>query len=95
MSFPARKSFFATVSMVLLTTPALAGGVGTYAYESRDNFCPVGLQPVTLNGVICCGVPNQEQTYQEAMRHPVTQVTHRVRSARAHLSCPPGMKGCN
>ncbi|GAW33281.1 hypothetical protein RA2_00317 [Roseovarius sp. A-2] len=89
------RSFFATVSLVLMTSPALAGGVGIYAYESRANFCPAGLQPVSLNGVICCGTPNQEQTYQQTMRHPVTRVTHRVRSARAHLSCPAGVKGCN
>lgn len=89
------KSFFATVSLVLMTTPALAGGVGVYAYESRANFCPAGLQPVSLNGVICCGTANQEQTYQQAMRHPVARVTHRPRSARADFSCPVGVKGCN
>ncbi|MGX0876137.1 hypothetical protein ACSSV4_000812 [Roseovarius sp. MBR-154] len=94
MSIPG-KSFFAAVSLVLMSTPALAGGVGIYAYESRANFCPAGLQPVSLNGVICCGTPNQEQSYQQTMRHPVTHVTPRVRSARAQMSCPAGIKGCN
>lgn len=25
---------------------------------SAPNFCPAGLQPVTMGGVICCGEPN-------------------------------------
>ncbi len=29
-----------------------------YAYPSKANYCPAGLQPVTVGGVICCGVPN-------------------------------------
>jgi hypothetical protein len=72
--------------------PALAEGPRVYAYEGGPNYCPAGLQPITLNGVICCGAPNQAQSYQQAQRHPVT----RIRSARVRYdACLPGQKGCN
>lgn len=65
-----------------------------YAYHSSHNFCPAGLQPVTMNGEICCGRPNQGISYQQVMSHPVakakkTYVRH-VRKA----DCPVGTKGC-
>jgi hypothetical protein len=37
------------------------------------NYCPSGLQPIQMGGVICCGVPNQAGTYSDYMRHPVAQ----------------------
>jgi len=80
-----------------MAAPAVAQGPKIYAYESHANYCPAGLQPVTINGAICCGTPNQSQSYQQALRHPVkhkkTYSTHR--SARAYLDCPAGVKGCD
>lgn len=65
-----------------------------YAYHSSHNFCPAGLQPVTMNGEICCGTPNQGISYQQALSHPVTHKprVHRTQSRRA--DCPVGTKGC-
>ena len=68
-----------------------------YAYPASANYCPAGLQPITIAGVICCGTPNQSISYQQAMAHPVRR--HKpvrktyVRSARAH--CQAGLKGCD
>ncbi|MBK46242.1 MAG: hypothetical protein CMN20_13265 [Roseovarius sp.] len=73
----------AVIALACLASPAVAGPPGIFAYESRANFCPAGLQPVTLDGVICCGTPNQAQSYQQAMRHPVTHRVHVGPQARA------------
>lgn len=43
------------------------------------NYCPTGLQPVVLNGVICCGTPNGSMSYQQMMAHPMPR-----KAARAH-----------
>ena len=87
------------LALAVLATPGLAEGPRVYAYESSVNYCPAGLQPVTLNGVICCGQPNQAQSYQQVMAHPVgKKIRHysqTPRSARAHLDCAEGSKGCN
>lgn len=91
---------FALAAAVGLATAApLAAGSDTkiYPYATSHNFCPAGLQPVTISGVICCGTPNQNVSYQSMMAHPVAKkkvhrVKHRTYSARAH--CPVGTKGC-
>ncbi len=84
---------------------SLIGGIATadghstqgprvYAYKSHANYCPAGLQPVTISGVICCGTPNQKMSYQQMLAHPAgkkRQVRH-VRRARAN--CEIGTKGC-
>lgn len=80
------------IAAIGAASPVLAQGPGVFAYESHANFCPTGLQPVSINGVVCCGTPNREQSYQKALRHPVAS---HVRSARAHQSCPAGVKGCS
>ncbi len=63
-----------------------------YAYHSTHNFCPAGLQPVTMNGEICCGQPNQSMSYQQVMAHPVARKKHVTYTRRA--DCPVGTKGC-
>lgn len=64
-----------------------------YPFASGANYCPAGLQPITISGVICCGVPNQHMSYQQALAHPVKKrVRYHKRSARP--SCPVGTKGC-
>ncbi|WP_254695445.1 hypothetical protein [Oceanicola sp. D3] len=40
-----------------------------YAYPG-ENFCPTGLQPVTISGVICCGTPNQKVSYASMKATP-------------------------
>jgi hypothetical protein len=67
-----------------------------YPYASHANYCPAGLQPVTIAGVICCGTPNQHMSYQQVMAHPVRK-THKVRYHKprtATYSCEVGEKGC-
>ena len=67
-----------------------------YPYPSTANYCPSGLQPITIAGVICCGTPNQNVSYQSIMAHPVKK----ARKARYYqptpvdYSCMPGEKGC-
>ena len=58
-----------------------------YPVHTTHNYCPAGLQPVTLNGVICCGQPNQSVSYAHMLRHGATRA--------ARVACPVGQKGCN
>ncbi len=72
-----------------------AGELGIRRYASHENYCPAGLQPVTIDGSISCGMPNRYQTYQQAMRHPVTRTRQNMaRSYSARPDCPVGAKGC-
>lgn len=79
-------------AIVFASSPVLAQSAGVFSYQSHANYCPVGLQPVSINGVVCCGTPDQGQTYQQALRHPVRQT---VGAATAYQSCPAGAKGCD
>jgi len=96
------KSFvLAGAGVMMLAAPAFAGNtdpIVVYPYASSANYCPAGLQPVTTNGIICCGKPTANQSYQAAMRHPVTKVRkvrHVVKTIqRARIVCPVGEKGC-
>ncbi|WP_299561128.1 hypothetical protein [uncultured Sulfitobacter sp.] len=68
-----------------------------YPYPSSENYCPAGLQPVTISGVICCGTPNVHTTYQQVMAHPVAKKKHHVKRRYVHRTrahCPVGTKGC-
>ncbi|MEM6759910.1 MAG: hypothetical protein AAF601_10570 [Pseudomonadota bacterium] len=84
--------------LALTAAPALADnhtptpGGNIYSYKTHTNFCPAGLQPVTMDGVICCGVPNQSMSYQHVMAHASNRA-HAQRAAR--VDCPVGAKGCN
>ncbi|MEX0285620.1 MAG: hypothetical protein AB3N23_13510 [Paracoccaceae bacterium] len=73
----------------LASTSAIAAGSDqptVYPYASSANYCPAGLQPVSINGTVCCGTPNTNMTYQQATAAP---------RRRAHSrSCPIGVKGC-
>lgn len=80
------------VATILGAVPGMAMDAKIYPYHAKQNFCPAGLQPVTLGGVICCGTPNQSVSYQSVMQHPAQTRSHRVASARA--DCPVGVKGC-
>lgn len=94
-----KKMLILAAGAALMATAAAAGGGKgkIYAYHTHQNFCPAGLQPVTMDGTICCGTPNTSMTYQQVMAHPVTRKKvhkpRRVYSARAN--CAPGTKGCS
>lgn len=81
--------------MMMGAAPAMADAK-IYPYHGK-NYCPAGLQPVTISGVICCGTPNQSMSYQKVMmnaakRHKPKRHTHRVKST---YDCPIGTKGCS
>lgn len=82
--------------MIATTMPAqLAAEAKIYPYHGA-NYCPAGYQPVQIAGVICCGQPNQNITYSQALAHPAKRRHARkrvVHSAKAH--CPAGTKGCS
>lgn len=87
----------ASGAVLAMSQGALAQEAPLYPYEAGENNCPSGMQPVTMNGVICCGVPNQAQSYQELKRHAVykstrTQAQPYVNTTR--IICPEGAKGC-
>ncbi|QEW19265.1 hypothetical protein LA6_001448 [Marinibacterium anthonyi] len=63
--------------------------LGIYATGSRDNYCPAGLQPVTVDGTTSCGTPNRSGTYDEARRTP-----YGGHGTARYDSCAPGIKGC-
>lgn len=84
------------LTMATLMPAQVAADAKIYPYHAA-NFCPAGLQPITISGVICCGQPNQHVSYSQMMAHPVAKkkhhkVRHVVRSARP--TCEPGTKGC-
>jgi len=98
-------AIIAAVGLMGSLPQAAQAEVKIYPYASSQNYCPAGLQPVSINGVICCGTPNTHTSYQSAMSHPAVhkkprRVTHKVqrtvrhkpRPARAH--CAIGTKGC-
>ena len=81
---------------VLAALPASAMDAKIYPYHASANYCPSGLQPISIDGVICCGTPNQSMSYQQALAHPhVTRVkkVHYKKSAR-RIVCPVGEMGC-
>lgn len=88
----------AGLGLILATlTPVQASAEAKIYPYHGTNYCPAGLQPVTISGVICCGKPNQHISYSQAMAHPQKKRhvrKHRpVYSARAH--CAAGAKGCS
>jgi hypothetical protein len=85
----------AAAMAAMIAAPAFADGPKIYAYPSKHNFCPAGLQPITISGVICCGTPNQSMTYQQVMAHPVPKKKHRHMHKTRHVeTCREGEKGC-
>jgi len=65
-----RKIVGIAVSGLFLSAgAALAEGPRVYAYPG-ENFCPTGLQPVTISGVISCGTPNQKVSYSAMKATP-------------------------
>jgi len=80
------------IALAMLSAAPAAAEAKIYAVPSHENFCPAGLQPVTISGSVCCGVPNQHVTYHQVMQHPAPKKVREHYSARAH--CPVGTKGC-
>lgn len=90
----------AAAAGLMLALPQTADAHEIYPVKSAHNFCPSGLQPVTIDGSISCGTPTTTVSYHSMMAHPApTRKAHkRVHHTRHHAAptaCPPGMKGCN
>lgn len=79
-------------ALTVLGASAALADAKIYPETRYGNFCPAGHQPVRIDGVICCGQPNQSVSYQSMMRQPAGKV-HRAKSAKRAL-CPVGEKGC-
>lgn len=84
--------------MAMAAAPALADSMKYYPYHGH-NFCPAGLQPISMGGVICCGQPNTHVTYREMMQHPApvrhTPVVYLDKGETTPSQvCQEGEKGC-
>jgi hypothetical protein len=90
------KTLFAAAALTLATAvPGAAMDAKLYPYHSKENYCPSGLQPVVMGGVVCCGQPNQSMTYAQVKQHPVAKrKVHRAATRSGRLVCPIGEKGC-
>lgn len=88
------KSIVAGAALALIGSAGLADGPKVYPYASSENYCPDGLQPVSISGVICCGTPNTKQSYQSAMAHTSGKKKMRRHKARSIDTCAEGVKGC-
>ncbi len=70
-----------------------------YRVPSKSNYCPAGLQPVTISGEISCGSPNVGIMYQQMMAHPQPSSVKKKRRVinyqSASPSCAVGVKGCS
>ncbi|MEM6305175.1 MAG: hypothetical protein AAF744_10660 [Pseudomonadota bacterium] len=86
----------AGLMMAALLPSTAAAEAKLFPYHG-ENFCPAGLQPVTMGGVICCGTPNQSVSYAHYMMHPTKKKVRRKHVARfsARPGCTPGTKGCH
>ncbi len=76
----------------LAASPAVASDPILYPYATNVNYCPSGLQPIVLNGVISCGQPTANVSYQQVMKHPRGA---KKRHYSARPSCSIGSKGCS
>ncbi len=76
--------------MVQMGQSTLPAGAPLYAYGGPNN-CPGGLQPIVLNGVICCGVPNRAMSYQQVIAHPAPRRVVR-RQKHTHTQTHTHMK---
>lgn len=79
-----------TIAAGLLALTTLGANAEPRIYPHHgENFCPAGLQPITISGVICCGKPNQTVSYQAMKRTPVRKKkhthTHTKRYSHTHV----------
>ena len=69
-----------------------------YRVPTTANYCPKGLQPVTLDGSISCGQPTARHSYPQVMKHPGVKrrsAAPRVYERSARPRCLAGVKGCS
>ena len=62
-----------------------------FPYKGVNN-CPVGLQPISVNGVICCGTPTTTRSYvNRAGGHKKSRKAKMSHAPRVYA--PEGVKG--
>lgn len=74
----------AVLGAATLAAPAMAWNdtqpatneMAIWAYPSKHNYCPAGLQPVMVGGVVCCGTPTH---HGNPYAHP-TPAKHKPRT---------------
>ena len=89
------KTFLTAAAVAMAAaTPGLSQEAKLYPYHSKENYCPGGLQPIVMGGVICCGQPNQSMTYAQMQRHPVAKRHVAKKTSHRRMVCPTGEKGC-
>ncbi len=71
-----------------MTQPA-TNNMAVWAYPAKANYCPAGLQPVVVGGVICCGQPTHHgyQSHPPRKRH---KVVHKPKPAPTYVSYGKG-----
>lgn len=69
-----------------MTQPA-SNDMAVWAYPSKANYCPAGLQPVVVGGVICCGQPTH---VGYVAQHAPKPKKHKPRPAPAYVSYGKG-----
>ena len=57
---------FASPALAWNETQPASNDMAVWAYPSKANYCPAGLQPVVIGGVVCCGTP----THHGYQSHP-------------------------
>ncbi|MFW2589914.1 hypothetical protein [Sagittula sp. SSi028] len=62
-----------------------------HAYDA-PNYCPAGLQPVMMGGVVCCGTPNAG-AYVNRPGKVHKKVVHRAATPAPRAYAPVGEKG--
>lgn len=72
---------FAAPALAWSETQPATNDMPIYAYPTHANYCPAGLQPVMLGGVICCGTPTH---HGNPYAHPVSTKRHKPRHKPAH-----------
>lgn len=92
MGVPVMWKAVLAVGAVLVAGPAQAREVKIYSYPSKQNYCPAGLEPVTYDGAISCGTPNQSVTYPSVMRQGGG---HKATRPVTRADCQAGVKGCD
>ncbi|MGH1423520.1 MAG: hypothetical protein ACRBBU_02245 [Pseudooceanicola sp.] len=75
--------------LTLGAAPAMAQEAKLYPYKASANYCPAGLQPVVLGGVVCCGTPNQSVSYSSMKAHPTGRKAYHAPKARWNGSKSP------
>ena len=91
-----KTALYGAIALTVFGAGSALADAKIYPETRYGNYCPAGYQPVRIDGVICCGKPNQNVSYQSMMSQPARKV-HRVKSVKRHVSrtvCPVGEKGC-